>query len=129
MPTVADQTTLLVSSQAFGDIIYTTDIPDSFKATLIPGAEVSVGCCPSGQLLIQTFRAQDFHFRHFTVLLTQTDILFFHSDRQTISLNISLQNSFFLTNLVSGDPLVFHEGQFNLSFFPGLHVAGSFQQG
>jgi AraC family transcriptional activator of pyochelin receptor len=117
-----------VRSQNFGELICTDAIPENLFEHLLFGARPTVLCCSSGCVLLQEIETAGLSLRHYTILLTQDDVLFVNSEQPVLSLNFCLRNSFLFCCMEYDKQLSFHEGQFNFSFFKTLNLFGVFQK-
>ncbi len=118
-----------IHSKNFGELSFTEFIPDSLKNYLLPGAYPILAESPSGHLLFQEIKGNDFLLWHHTILLNQDDHISIRCESSVLSLNFCLENSFFLCRRGCSEELVFHEGQYNMNFSTGIDLEAEFLKG
>lgn len=118
-----------IRSQTFGEVSFSEIIPESLHSFLIPGAFPILAETPSGYLLFQEIKGNDFLLWHHTILLNQDDRFSIACETPVLSLNFCLENSFFLCRRGRPEELAFHEGQYNMNFSPSLDLEGEFLKG
>src|SRR5437868_5839942 len=105
-----------ITSQNCGEVEFTEIIPDSLKRYLIPGASPIVAYCSSGNLLFQEIRGEDHSIWHTTILLHRDDRFIICAREPLLALHFFLQHNFLLSRELTQEPIVFHEGEYNMSF-------------
>jgi YesN/AraC family two-component response regulator len=107
---------LSIRSENFGDLILSESIPDHLINHLLPGTLPWVACCPSGHLLFQEIRGKDYSAWHTSILLQRDDQFIVSVKQPVLAMHFFLQQDFLLANLPIQEQLVFHEGEYNMSF-------------